>query len=53
MSWKGLWNKSRTLATQVGMTQKWLKAQSVMAIPERVVADKEMWVNIHYPAMAR
>ena len=46
MSRKGPWNMSRTLATQVGMNNKWLKAQGVLSI-------KEMWVNIHYPATAR
>jgi len=46
MSRKGPWNLSRTLATQVGMTNKWLKAQGLLSI-------KEMWVNIHYPATAR
>jgi RNA-directed DNA polymerase len=46
MSRKGLWNLSRTLATQVGMTNKWLKEQGLVSI-------KEMWVNIHYSAKAR
>ncbi len=46
MSRKGLWNMSRTLATQVGMNNKWLKDQGVLSI-------KEIWVNIHYPVMAR
>jgi len=46
MSRKGPWNLSRTLATQVGMTNKWLMNQGVVSI-------KEMWVNIHYPATAR
>ncbi len=46
MSRKGPWNLSRTLATQVGMTNKWLSNQGLLSI-------KEMWVNIHYPATAR
>jgi RNA-directed DNA polymerase len=46
MSRKGPWNLSRTLATQAGMTNKWLKNQGVPSI-------KELWVNIHYPATAR
>ena len=46
MSRKGPWNLSRTLATQVGMTNTWLKNQGLLSI-------KEMWVNIHYPATAR
>jgi RNA-directed DNA polymerase len=46
LSRKGPWNLSRTLATQVGMTNKWLKKQGLVSI-------KEMWVNIHYPATAR
>ncbi len=41
MSRKGPWNLSRTLAAQVGMTNKWLMNQGLVSI-------KEMWVNIHY-----
>jgi len=43
---KGPWHLSRTLATQTGMTNKWLKDQGLLSI-------KELWVRIHYPAMAR
>ena len=39
MSRKGPWNLSRTLATQAGMTNKWLKAQGVPSI-------KEMWESL-------
>jgi RNA-directed DNA polymerase len=46
MSRKGPWNLSRTLATQVGMTNQWLKEQGLVSI-------REMWVNMHYPATAR
>ena len=46
MSRKGPWHLARTLATQTGMTNKWLKAQGLLAV-------KELWVNIHYPAPAR
>ena len=46
MSRKGPWNLSRTLATQVGMNNQWLKTQGLVSI-------KEMWVNIHYPVTAR
>ena len=46
LSRKGPWHLSRTLATQTGMTNKWLKEQGVLSI-------KELWVNIHYPATAR
>jgi RNA-directed DNA polymerase len=46
MSRKGPWRLARTLATQVGMTNQWLKKQGLISI-------KELWVNIHYPATAR
>ena len=35
-----------TLATQMGMTNDWLKDQGVLSV-------KELWVHIHYPATAR
>jgi len=46
LSRKGPWRLSRTLATQTGMTNKWLKDQGLVSV-------KELWVNIHYPATAR
>jgi len=46
LSRKGYWRLSRTLATQSGMTNQWLKEQGVVSI-------KKIWVNIHYPATAR
>lgn len=46
MSRKGYWRLSRTLATQCGMNNQWLKEQGLVSI-------KELWVNIHYPATAR
>ena len=46
ISRKGPWHLSRTLATQTGMTNKWLKDQGLLSV-------KELWVNIHYPATAR
>ena len=46
LSRKGPWRLSRTLATQTGMTNKWLKEQGLVFV-------KELWVNIHYPATAR
>jgi len=42
---KGPWRLSRTLATQTGMTNQWLKDQGLLSV-------KELWVNIHYPATA-
>ena len=39
---KGPWKCARTLATQTGMTNKWLKDQGLLSV-------KELWVNIHYP----
>jgi len=46
LSRKGYWRLSRTLATQTGMTNQWLKEQGLVSI-------KALWVNIHYPAIAR
>jgi len=46
LSRKAPWRLSRTLATQTGMTNKWLKDQGL-------VSAKELLVNIHYPATAR
>jgi len=46
LSRKGPWRMSRTLATQSGMTNQWLKDQGLLSI-------KDLWVNIHYPATAR
>ena len=46
LSRKGPWHLSRTLATQTGMTNRWLKLQGLLSA-------KELWVNIHYPATAR
>lgn len=43
---KGPWKLARTLATQCGMSNEWLKEQGVPSI-------KTLWVNIHYPATAR
>jgi RNA-directed DNA polymerase len=46
ISRKGPWRLSRTLATQSGMTNKWLEKQGLLSI-------KDLWVHIHYPATAR
>jgi RNA-directed DNA polymerase len=46
MSRKGYWHLSKTLATQAGMTNQWLKEQGLISI-------KKLWVNIHYPATTR
>ncbi|MFC1524318.1 group II intron reverse transcriptase/maturase [Thermodesulfobacteriota bacterium] len=46
LSRKGPWRLAKTLATQTGMTNKWLKDQGLLSV-------KELWVNIHYPATAR
>jgi RNA-directed DNA polymerase len=46
ISRKGPWRLARTLATQSGMTNQWLKAQGLLSV-------KELWVNIHYPATGR
>ena len=46
LSRKGPWHLSRTLATQAGMTNKWLYSEGLISV-------KEQWVKIHYPATAR
>lgn len=46
ISRKGPWHLSRTLATQTGMTNQWLKDQGLLSV-------KELWVNIHYPTTVR
>ena len=46
ISRKGPWHLARTLATQTGMTNQWLKDQGLVSV-------KELWVNIHYPVTAR
>ena len=46
LSRKGPYRLAKTLATQSGMTNKWLKGQGLLSV-------KELWVNIHYPATAR
>jgi RNA-directed DNA polymerase len=46
LSRKGPWRLARTLATQTGMTNQWLKGQGLLSV-------KELWVNIHYPVTAR
>ncbi len=46
LSRKGYWHLARTLATQTGMTNKWLAGQGLVSIRER-------WIRTHYPATAR
>jgi RNA-directed DNA polymerase len=46
MSRKSFWRLSKTYATQLGMTNQWLKEQGLISI-------KDLWVNMHYPATAR
>ena len=46
ISRKGPWHLARTLATQTGMTNKWLVEQGLISV-------KEQWVKIHYPVTAR
>ena len=45
-SHKGPWKCARTLATQTGMTNQWLKDRGLLNV-------KELWVNIHYPTTVR
>ena len=46
LSRKGPWHLSRTMATQAGMTNKWLSEQGLISV-------KDQWVKIHYPVTAR
>ena len=46
LSRKGPWRCARTMATQTGMTNQWLKDQGLVSV-------KGLWVKIHYPATAR
>ncbi len=46
LSRRGPWHLSRTMATQSGMTNKWLMEQGLISV-------KDQWVKIHYPATAR
>jgi RNA-directed DNA polymerase len=46
LSRKSYWRLSRTLATQSGMTNDWLKEQGLISI-------RELWIAMHYPATAR
>jgi RNA-directed DNA polymerase len=46
LSRKSYWHLSRTMATQSGMTNKWLAEQGLVSI-------KKLWSRIHYPATAR
>ena len=46
ISRRGPWHLARTLATQSGMTNKWLSEQGLISV-------KEQWVRIHYPTTAR
>jgi len=46
ISRKGPWHLARTLATQTGMTNQWLKDQGLLSV-------KELWVKIHYPTTVR
>ena len=43
MSRKSYWRLSKTLATQTGLTNDWLKRQGLLSL-------KEMWVSFHYPS---
>ena len=46
LSRKGPWHCARTMATQAGMTNKWLAEKGLISI-------KNQWSKIHYPATAR
>lgn len=46
MSRKSYWHLSKTLATQVGMTNQWLEKQGLISI-------RNLWISFHYPAQTR
>lgn len=46
LSRKGYWHLSRSLATQSGMTNKWLEGTGLLSL-------KKLWSEIHYPASTR
>ncbi len=46
LSRKSYWHISKTLATQSGMTNQWLKKQGLISI-------KDLWVSFHYPDNSR
>ena len=46
LSRKSYWHLSKTLATQVGMTNKWLKGQGLISI-------RDLWISYHYPDSPR
>jgi RNA-directed DNA polymerase len=43
---QGHWHLARTLATQSGMTDRWLTEQGLVSV-------KDLWVSFHYPATVR
>jgi len=45
LSRKSYWHISKTYATQLGMTNKWLKEQGLISI-------RDLWIAFHYPADA-
>ena len=46
LSRKSYWRLSRTLATQSGMTNHWLKDQGLISV-------RDKWIAIHYPVTTR
>jgi RNA-directed DNA polymerase len=43
LSRKSYWHLSRTMATQSGMTDAWLKSQGLISV-------RDLWIAFHYPA---
>lgn len=43
LSRKSYWHLSRTMATQWGLNDAWLKSQGLVSI-------RELWIAFHYPA---
>ena len=43
LSRKGPWHRSRTLATQTGMTKQWLTETLGL------VSIRALWISLHYP----
>jgi RNA-directed DNA polymerase len=43
LSRKSYWHLSRTMATQVGLNDAWLKSQGLISV-------RDLWISFHYPA---
>jgi len=42
LSRKSYWHLSKTMATQSGITNEWLKSQGLVSV-------RDLWITLHYP----